>query len=131
MRLVAGGVDGAVEHNVVHVGERADDIEEQLGAVAALHGDHRVAALHAALDGHGGSRGRRRALLLVTVRRHELVEAALGVRDAGGGDSGHGTAADAAGVTAEEVSEVGLDARHPLGVGLLVAEEDEATEGWP
>jgi hypothetical protein len=31
----------------------------------------------------------------------------------------------------EEVSEVGLDARHPLGVGLLVAEEDEATEGWP
>jgi hypothetical protein len=51
--LAHGGADGVVEDDVVHVVERAGDVEEQLGAVPAPHGDDRVPALHLALDGHG------------------------------------------------------------------------------
>lgn len=63
-----------------------------------------------------------RTLFLVAVDRHELVDAALGVRNGDSRDGGHG----AAGVAAEEVAKAGLDTCHPLGVGLIVAEEDEA-----
>lgn len=46
------GPDGGVEDDVVHVGERAHGVEQQLGAVPAGHLDDGVAALLPALDGH-------------------------------------------------------------------------------
>jgi hypothetical protein len=110
---VGGGVDGAVEDDVVHVVERAGDVEEQLGAVPAAHGDDGVPALGPALDGHGGARA---AVRVRVVERHELVQAAVGVRDGGRGDGRRGAA-----VASDEVAEAGQDA-----AGLAAEERDAA-----
>ena len=66
----------------------------------------------------------------VPVCGHELVEAAVGVRDARGGHRGH-RARRLRGVPAEEVAEAGEDARHAAGVGVLAAEERHAGEAAP
>jgi hypothetical protein len=123
--VAGGGVDGAVEDDVVQAVERAHHVEQQLGAVAALHGHHGVAALGPALHGHGRGRGRVRRRAVVVVRGHELVEAAVDVRDRGGGHGCHGARCLA--VTADEVAEAREDARHPVGVALP-AEEGAARQ---
>ena len=63
---------------------------------------------------------------MVEVRGHELVEAAVGVRDARGGHGCHGARGLA--VAAEEVAEAGKDARHAVGLRVLPAEEGDARE---
>lgn len=90
------GVDGAVEDDVVQVGERAQRVEQQPRPVPAPEDHHRVPPLRAVHHHHLRLRLRRRhaAPLLaasagVAVVEHEPVQAPLGVR----GAQRHGRAA--------------------------------------
>ncbi|BAT06419.1 Os08g0533450 [Oryza sativa Japonica Group] len=124
VRLGALGDDGAVEDDVLHVGERAHGVEQQLRAVAAPHVHegvpalgavddlHDGAAAAAAVAGGGGGLGGGGGAVVV----HHLVEAARGVRRravaARRGDGGAGgglPVARAGAAAAEEVAEQALD----------------------
>jgi hypothetical protein len=123
--VIAVRVEGAVVHHVIQVREGTDDVEEELGAVAAADGEHRVPPLlppilH--LDGRGGGRFAGVGLLPVLVE--QLVEPPVHV-DCGGEDR-----PGAARAAAEDVPEPGLDALDPDRVvdrraRLLVADEHE------
>jgi hypothetical protein len=121
--------DGGVEHDVLHVRERADDVEQQLGPVPAPDVHHRVGLLLAVLHRHHRpaaalAAGRRCAVSVavhVHVGVHELVQPPVHVvrrrpdREVGERAAAAVVAA-AVPVPAEHVPQPGLDPGHAAGV---------------
>jgi hypothetical protein len=122
--VIAVRTERPVVHHVIQIRQGADDVEQQLGAVTAAHGEHRVPPLPPVL--HGDGRGLVGAALGLPVLVEELVEPPVHV-DGRGVRPDHPGAERAA---AEDVPEPGLDAPDPRRVvdrraRVLVAHEHE------
>nr|GMD82457.1 Os03g0413250 [Ipomoea batatas]GMD87857.1 Os03g0413250 [Ipomoea batatas] len=75
---VTGRVQSGVEHDILHIRERANDIEQKLRPVLALNVHNRIAFLQAIQDrDHGDDR---LIPLVIPVRKHHLVKPPLRVR---------------------------------------------------
>ncbi|KAL0905048.1 hypothetical protein M5K25_027220 [Dendrobium thyrsiflorum] len=84
--MIASGVDGAVENDVSHVRDCAQDVEKELRAVAALNVDDGITPFHPVLNGNGWLAGGHGSLV-VAIGEHQLMYAAIGVcatEDVGG-----------------------------------------------
>ena len=62
MSSIADRVDGAVEDDVFHIRQSADDVEEQFRPVPALNVHDGVSAVDPVLHGDRGRRFRRRIM---------------------------------------------------------------------